>query len=125
MSNNLCCSGIILTPEDKVLLSVVEGRVRGLVILAGVCGGLAGVLGFAPFFFLTKTVQRRFAEEGSKAFRIALLMPLISFVLMAAAIAVCALIASPYLLVFSAVCVVVFLLATIVYTALRVKRQTR
>jgi hypothetical protein len=95
------------------------------VILAGVCGVLAGVLGFIPFFVLTGTVRRRFAEEGIKAFRIALLVPLVSFVPMAAAIAICGFVAPSYLLVFAVACLVVFLLATIVYTAVRARQQMR
>jgi hypothetical protein len=99
-----------------------KGRIRALEILAGACGGLAGMIGFIPFLLLSGVVRRKFVEKGGGIFGFFLLVPLLSFIPMVAAIALCWWLASAYLMIFAVVCIVVFLLATTVYTATRVRR---
>jgi hypothetical protein len=93
-----------------------------LEVLAAALGCLVGILGFVPFFAMTGIIRKRFAEVGLAAFKLVLLIPLISFIPMGAAIALCWWIAASYLPIFAAACVIVFLLATIVYTALQARR---
>jgi putative effector of murein hydrolase LrgA (UPF0299 family) len=110
------CSGIILTFGTDL-----TGKVNGLEILAGVCGGLVGLVGFVPFLLVSGAIRKRFAEQGTKVLKYALLVPLVSFVPMAVGIVICWRVAPAYLLVFAGVCIAVFLLTTVVYTALSVR----
>ncbi|MCL1879407.1 MAG: hypothetical protein FWF71_02125 [Actinomycetia bacterium] len=91
-------------------------------LLAGVLGGLAGVLGFLPFLLVGGKIRRRFIEQGTKVLKYIMLLPILSFVLMIAAMLVCWLVAVQYLLVFGLVCVAVFILAMIVFVVVQMKK---
>jgi hypothetical protein len=91
-------------------------------VLAGACGCLAGLLGFAPFLLLGGRIQRLFAEKGRNALGLALLVPALSFVLMIAAMLVCRWAAPEYAMVFAIACIVVFLLSTVVYGVRLIRR---
>jgi hypothetical protein len=91
-------------------------------VLAGVCGALAGVLGFIPFLLLTGTIRKRFVEKGAGILRFALLIPALSFILMIAAMVVCWWLAPGSLMVFAVTCIAVFLMGTIVHTVMQVRR---
>ncbi|MDR1014936.1 MAG: hypothetical protein LBL86_08190 [Coriobacteriales bacterium] len=91
-------------------------------LLAGAAGCLAGLLGFAPFLLLGGRIRKGFVEKGRMVAGPVLLVPLLSFVLMIAASALCRLVAPGYLLVFVVPCVVVFLVGTGVYAIRLVKR---
>jgi hypothetical protein len=93
-----------------------------LEVLAGVGGCVAGFAGFAPFLLFGGRLRKSFAEKGTVAFRSALLVPLFSFVVMAAALLVCGLLIPEHLLMFAVPCVVVFLVATSVYVMRLVRR---
>jgi putative effector of murein hydrolase LrgA (UPF0299 family) len=92
-----------------------------LEILAGVSGGLVGLVGFVPFLLVSGVIRKRFIEQGQGAIKLALLVPLVSFVPMVIGIVICWRIAPAHLMLFAGVCVVVFLLTTLVYTALLVR----
>ena len=94
-------------------------------VLAGAFGGLAGILGFAPFFLLSNVFRKRFMKDGTKAFAFTLLIPFISFALMLVAVVICWLLAPRYLVIFAAVCVVVFLLTTGVFTVATARRNSK
>jgi len=85
-------------------------------------GGLAGIVGFAPLLLMSDVIQKRFIKRGSKALKHILVAPLISFVLMLVALIVFWYFASQYLIIFAVVCVAVFLMSSIVYTVVQVKK---
>jgi len=93
-----------------------------LAVLAGVIGGLAGIVGFLPFFLLSGKARKRFLAKGKGAFGFTLLIPLLSFVLLIAQMVCGWFFLRDYLLVFAAACVIVFLVATGTYTITQAKR---
>ena len=90
----------------------------------GVLGGLSGLIGFLPFLLLGTVIRQRFIEKGEGALKLAFLVPLISFVPMVLAMLLCWWLAADYMLVFAFTGIAVFLLVTVVYTAMQVKRST-
>jgi len=80
-----------------------------LEVIAGTMGGLTGVLGFVPFYLFNHKTSRRLIKDSSKAFRFAMVAPLISFALILAGIISCWLLAPGYLVIFAVACITVFL----------------
>lgn len=93
-----------------------------MLVLIAALGGLSGLVGFLPFLLVGGVIRRRFVEQGEGALKLAFLVPLISFLPMVLAMALCWWLAPSYLLAFAVTGIVVFLLATVVYTARQVKR---
>jgi len=93
-----------------------------LEILAGALGCVAGIIGFLPYLLLSDVARRKFVEGGRGALMYTMLALVLSFVLMIAAIAICWYVAFSYLVIFAATCVAVFLILTIVYMVIRLKR---
>ncbi|MCL1799577.1 MAG: hypothetical protein FWG23_07580 [Eggerthellaceae bacterium] len=91
-------------------------------VLAGFLGGVAGVIGFLPFLFLSGRLRTKFIEEGAKKAAYIFLVPLLSFILMVAALFVLWLAFPQHLMVFSVACIVVFLGGTIAVTVKQVRR---
>jgi hypothetical protein len=99
-----------------------QGRIRTVEVLAGVLGCLAGLVGFSPFLLFGKRLRERFAQTGTPSFKSVLLVPVLSFILMVAALALCWLLARTLLMIFAVACIVVFLVATTLFTVWLVKR---
>ena len=97
-------------------------RVRVLQILAGVFGCLAGIVGVAPYFVMSDVVLKRFIKDSSKSLKFTLLAPVLSFILMIVAMIVFWNLYRQYMIIFAVACVSIFLLGTISYALVQMKR---
>ncbi|MDR2721879.1 MAG: hypothetical protein LBB35_03315 [Coriobacteriaceae bacterium] len=93
-----------------------------LEVLAGVLGALAGTVGFLPFLLMGGKLRTKFIEDGAKKAGLMFLVPLISFILMMAMLLMLQLVLPQYFLISVLICLVVFLVGTIVVTFKQVKR---
>jgi hypothetical protein len=92
-----------------------------LAVLAAVLGGVAGALGFLPYLLAGKKLRAKFIEDGAKKAGLMLLVPLVSLVLMIAALWVLLLLFPQHLMIVAVACVLVFLGGTMAI----VIKQTR
>jgi len=99
-----------------------QRKVRGLEILAGIFGCLIGIIGALPYIIMGRLMRKKFVSQGPRVMLTALLIPLISALLVIAAIFVFWLIVPQYLMIFAVVGIVVFLICTVMFTMLRLRR---
>lgn len=92
-----------------------------MTVLAGILGGLAGVVGCLPFLLLRGKIHKLFLEQEMKALKFVLLVPLASFLLMILAIIVFWLLVGQNVLIFAIVCVAIFLISAVVFTVTQMK----
>lgn len=90
-------------------------------ILAGVLGCLAGIIGCLPFILFGGKIHKKFTEDGPAAFKLILLLPLLSFILMFGAIFGFGLLFKEQLLIFGVACAVVFLTGIVVFAVIQVR----
>ena len=93
----------------------------GLDILAGVMGGVAGFIGCLPYILFGGKIHERFTVDGLKAFKLILLLPVLSFILMFGAIFGFGQLFKEQLLIFGITCGVVFLTGITVFAVVLVR----
>ncbi|MCL2882929.1 MAG: hypothetical protein FWF30_00460 [Coriobacteriia bacterium] len=94
-----------------------------LEVLAGILGCLAGVIGALPYILLGQVIRRRFIEQGPKAMKLILLIPFLSVVVLLGAFIVFWMLAPGFLMVFAVAGVIVFIVSTVMFTMLRLRRN--
>ncbi|MDR2671843.1 MAG: hypothetical protein LBC35_00805 [Coriobacteriales bacterium] len=92
------------------------------IAIAVIVGILGGALGIVPFVVARARIRAKMRKDGTAGIITGMAATLISFVVMAAEIVVCRLLAASYLLPFSISAVAFFIIAMMVYTATLVRR---
>ncbi len=90
-----------------------------LAILTGIAGGIVGVI---PFMIARARIKAKMKKDGIGGIAIGMVAAFISFILLAAEIVLCHLLAAEYLLPYSISSIVIFLLAMGAYTAILMRR---